>query len=211
MFTLSKAIFVVTACLHGFQFLESTTVHRETVIQVTDTLDACWIDPAHYAIIDCTDDPAWCLMTGTVCSISSHEVERTECVFQRFLEARSKGGKAFRDSIFLHSGYDLRPEQFARPLSSYFRQYAGELSADGDTLVHINALCHVDSDEQLAQMEAVMRQHVDSASIGKLLSWREGWQLTDDGGDCYFRAVVNLSQGMVYRFAVNGPYTPPGR
>lgn len=66
----------------------------------------------------------------------------------------------------------------------YFRQYVAGRTASGEHIIYVNALCRSGS-----------AQHED---------WKHRWLSVEDGGDCYWQAVINLDTGRVLLFQVNG-------
>src|SRR6185295_19266754 len=107
--------------------------------------------------------------SGQPCAIRDEDLQRTECILSDFIDERAQRGRAFRDSMLIESKGMLRSESFQRPRSEYYRQYAAECTAEGDTLIYLNAFCHVSG------------------------PWREGWWRVDDGGDCFFQVKFDLT------------------
>lgn len=130
-----------------------------------------------------------------------------------------------RDSILEVSDQRIWPERLVRDWYHYYRQYAGEVTSLGDTLVHLNAFCEIPQnsgayafmlEEYRKEHPLLMDLHGDTLVRNKqeLLmldelkpdGWRRYWVYVNDGGDCYFQAVLNISQERVEAFSVNGPY-----
>lgn len=69
-----------------------------------------------------------------------------------------------------------------RDTRDYYRQYCALQDADGHRLVYVNAFCGT--------------WHLDR--------WKAQWVMVDDGGTCYFQALIDLTARKVRMFAVNG-------
>jgi hypothetical protein len=67
-------------------------------------------------------------------------------------------------------------------LDQYYRQYVGFRDEKGDRIAWVNFFC-------------------DEA---KEPWWRYGLRMVNDGGDCYFKIKINLTDGQVVYMMVNG-------
>lgn len=76
----------------------------------------------------------------------------------------------------------------------YYRQYLFYLNKDNDSLAFINALCEL------------LNAPYDSCGvvINRPMDWRNKFIHVNDGGDCYWSIVVNMSKNNYDNFFVNG-------
>jgi hypothetical protein len=182
------------------------------------------VSPQLYAIFDsATLDDSWLTITGSSVTLTALQIDRSECVLGDFVGHHNAMGPSERDSIAMASGNRIRSERLIEDWYHYFRQYAGEITANGDTLVHLNAFCEIprNSEVYAFMLKEYLKEHpsVVDASGDTLRSykqelltldelkpdgWRRHWVHVDDGGDCYFQAVLNISRERVEVFSVNG-------
>jgi hypothetical protein len=118
---------------------------------------------------------------------------KPSALLKEFVTWHSWIGTHSRDSLFAATGGRIRPECLTRDWSSFFRQYAGERTQSGKRLIHINAMCSRPTD-----FPGIPLDHSSS------------WWIVNDGGDCYFQAIADLSSRQVIRFSVSGPYPRRG-
>jgi hypothetical protein len=78
--------------------------------------------------------------------------------------------------------------------SKYYRQYVFYRNTRGDSMVFINAFCEIH------------QVHVDSAgtTIWRPEDWQHQFIRVNDGGDCYWSILINLTRKSYERFNVNG-------
>jgi hypothetical protein len=76
----------------------------------------------------------------------------------------------------------------------YGRQYLFFENNEGDSMVFINAFCEI------------LDFPTDSSGILELkpYNWRNNFMIVDDGGDCFWKIKINLSQKKYLYFIVNG-------
>lgn len=79
-------------------------------------------------------------------------------------------------------------------IRNYYRQYVFFSKTNGDSMVYVNGFCEI------------LKQPVDSCNtiIWKPIDWKETIVIVEDGGDCYWRILINLTKKNYDFFLING-------
>lgn len=79
-------------------------------------------------------------------------------------------------------------------LKNYYRQYFPYINDDNDSVIFINALCEI------------LERPVDSSGVFilKKWDWKKYYIGTHDGGPCYWRIKINLTQNNYSSLMING-------
>ncbi len=79
-------------------------------------------------------------------------------------------------------------------IRNYYRQYCFYKQINNDSMVFINAFCRI------------LKNPVDSCGIilWKTMNWRNKMLFIDDGGDCNWQILINLTNKKVEYLRING-------
>lgn len=79
-------------------------------------------------------------------------------------------------------------------IRNYYRQYVFFTKTTGDSMVYINGFCKL------------LKQPVDSCNIiiWNPIDWKKTLIIVEDGGDCYWRILINLTKKNFDFFMING-------
>lgn len=84
---------------------------------------------------------------------------------------------------FARGTRDASGEKLSMGLGHYWRQYCSLSDSAGHRLIYLNAIC--------------LRGPKPKRPYG-------GWEIIEDGGDCYFQALFDLQEEVVVFLSVNG-------
>lgn len=143
---------------------------------------ACPVDPERYVIFTAVHGR----FPYTKEKLDTHatepgEVERAECMLRSFHRRCEHEDLALRDSLRRTSKWSVTCNFVMVNLDNAYRQYQAGRNGKGDRLLFVNGLCRSNGEQ-----------------------WKQGWWLVEDGGPCYWQAVVNLTQGRIEMLLVNG-------
>ena len=116
----------------------------------------------------------------------SHSFQSTETDYRNAEEILLKGLKSERErNSFILDSINIR---------NYYRQYVFFNKTNGDSMVYINGFCEL------------LKQPVDSCNtiIWKPIDWKKTIVIVDDGGDCYWSILINLTKKNFDFFMING-------
>jgi hypothetical protein len=85
----------------------------------------------------------------------------------------------------------LKPDS----ISKFYRQYVCYIDSNGDSIVFVNALCHILDDLEFDKNKPVRFVRGD---------WQNHLMMVDDGGDCFWSMQINYTKKEYFRFSVNG-------
>ncbi|MEP4598013.1 MAG: hypothetical protein ABJZ92_17525 [Cyclobacteriaceae bacterium] len=95
----------------------------------------------------------------------------------------NEDGQIRKDSLNRQfPNYQFYEEQFSINLQDYRRQYVIGTTPTGDKLLHINFFCGTEGFEY----------------------WKDDYVIVDDGGNCFFQVLINISKIELLEFSVNG-------
>jgi hypothetical protein len=141
----------------------------------------CGVDKHHWTILPLRKVHDWPKVgpephKGT--RVGSKEVEEAECILAEYL-----GDKMWSNQwdTIPSSLEDLEVVISEANTFWHYRQYIGARDPNGALLVYINAFCKVE----------------------RSLQWRRHQVVVFDGGDCYWQAVINLTENRVEYFEEN--------
>ena len=115
-------------------------------------------------------------------AMTDEMVATTEQVLQAYHRRCERKDVALRDSL-QQLGDDRPSSIFAGvDLRHAHRQYACGVDKRGDVLVYLNGFCEI--------------EHFPR--------WKSGWVFMNDGGPCFFQAVINVTRSTIEMLRVNG-------
>jgi hypothetical protein len=79
-------------------------------------------------------------------------------------------------------------------ISRFYRQYVCFVDSNGDSIVFVNALCHIFNDPVFDKNNNARLVRAD---------WQHHLIIVHDGGDCFWRIWINYSKKKYFRFSVN--------
>lgn len=79
-------------------------------------------------------------------------------------------------------------------IRNYYRQYSFYRQSNNDSMVYINGLCEI----------LEYPSEINGEIIWKPFNWREELISVNDGGDCYWQILINLTTGKVEYLMING-------
>lgn len=117
----------------------------------------------------------------TTATLDEEELKLVESfLIQSVNTYNSKQEKLFQKLTREEPKGNFSKQHFLIDLKTYKRQYVASINPQGEKIVWLNCFCHGEFD------------------------WRTDIIQVKDGGKCFFRLKVNLSQKKYYDFSVNG-------
>lgn len=139
-------------------------------------------DTSTYAILKFSKIDTWLFKDIQPVSLSENEIQEIEIILKRCIDMYNSSQQSFFDSISkTHPEYNLKVQDFVINLYRYKRQYFPVINSSGEKEVWVNFFCD-DFDK----------------------NWRKEMLIVQDGGNCYFSLIINLTTKSYYRFIVNG-------
>ena len=90
--------------------------------------------------------------------------------------------------------FDFLKEQELKVLKEYFRQYICYTDEKNQKIIRINAFCR----NRPTPIE------INGEFVWKPYDWKNKLLVVNDGGDCYWTAIINLSSKELIELTVNG-------
>ncbi len=110
---------------------------------------------------------------------TDNDYRKAETILLKGLKSEKEKYSLFLDSINIRN---------------YYRQYVFFSKTNGDSMVYVNGFCEL------------LKQPVDSCNtiIWKPIDWKKTIVIVEDGGDCYWRILINLTKKNFDFFMING-------
>lgn len=138
-------------------------------------------DTSVYAIFE-LDSNFWHLRNNKPSDLNSNELIMIDTLLANCIDAYNLVQEQYVKDI--KKKYPLRKidkTNFIIDLPSYKRQYIPTINAKGEKEVWVNCFCNAE-----------------------YFPWRKSLVIVQDGGNCYFNVVINLTTGKYYNLSVNG-------
>ncbi len=140
------------------------------------------VDTSKYSIIQFSNSGDWFFKDAKPSNLTTAEIQNAEAVLLKCIENyNSEQQKQFDKISKEHPEYNLKLQDFIIDLKKYKRQYVPVLTKKGQKEVWINFFCETSNK-----------------------NWRKEIIHVDDGGNCYFNVIINLTTKTYHELMVNG-------
>lgn len=139
------------------------------------------VDKAIIAIIPYDSTQTWMFKDRKQAEINEKDFETIEKILKECIDKYNpEQEKEFNAINSKHPEYKLRKDNFVIELKKYKRQYVVVTNKKGEKEVWINCFC------------------------GESKNWKKELVIVNDGGNCYFNLVINLTTGKFHDLLING-------
>ena len=175
-----KHTIIITAFL--LLFLSSFGQTNKNKANKELTLINKHIDTSKFAVIQFDKKDTWLFKNVKLSSLTLNEIEKVEISLEKCVNNYNREQqKQFETILKAHPTYKLKVENFVINLTKYKRQYFPVVNKKGEKEVWVNCFCNTWNK-----------------------NWRKEMLKVEDGGNCYFNVIINLTKKSYYRLMVNG-------
>ena len=165
-----------------FLFLTSCGRINRSKVNPESKINLQTIDTSYYAILQFDTPDTLLSKNATVTTLTKNEIQEIDTLLKKCIDSYNPEQLAKFNSISkAHPEYNLKVQNFVIDLSRYKRQYFPFVNSAGQKEVWVNCFCN---------------------DFGK--NWKNERLTVEDGGNCFFSVVINLTTKSYHHFIVNG-------
>ncbi|GEM_PF-715684 len=142
------------------------------------------LDSTRFCVFEYNSGYHWIFPENSIkCELTNEDLKIAEQLLNQEIKKFNEEGEI--RSFYLKEKFPdrhLNERQFSIKLEEYRRQYIIATSPTGDRILHINLFCGTEGFE----------------------FWREEYVSVDDGGNCFFQVLINISKMKLLDLSVNG-------
>lgn len=165
-------------------FLNCGKKERKLPLDEDKNLLSINIDSTRFCVFEYNSSYRWIFPENSIKSeLTNEDIKIAEQLLNQEIKKFNEEGKIRSD--YLKEKFPDRQfyeKQFSIILEEYRRQYIIATSPTRDKILHINFFCGTEGFEY----------------------WKEEYVSVDDGGNCFFQVLVNISKIKLLEFSVNG-------
>lgn len=142
------------------------------------------LDTSTFKIFEYDSSYYWIFPKNSVnAKLTTEDLIISEQLLNNEIRTFNEEGQIRKDSLKKKfPNYQFFENQFSINLEEYRRQYIVVTAPTGEKLLHINFFCGPDGFEY----------------------WKDEYVIVDDGGNCFFQVIINISKKKLVEFYVNG-------